>query len=923
MKIFPELPPVHILFCNRCHGTGWSGIARCPKCHGYGAGRFIRQQFFYWGEPFTRYHLTWRNARKWLNRFEILGGVVFGLGFLALFVWFMWPFVHQLDIFLSIHFWIHPHKPYVALVWLSLISWSYLLYRVIASQRHPELVEFNDYQKEDTIASVQPNEISETWKYVKTFSRKKKHDISLTFTNNARSVLADAFRVADSHNSTKVLPVHIFYALLSSIRIGNIFIRMGVPVKYLQAHLAKQFVVDGNAAVAPELSHDVEEILFHAYDLAYEARQEYTHVTELLVATVYQSESIQELLYDLKIDKDKLANVVEWLRIRERLTKQYKHFRKAAARRSKHGIDRAMTAVATPYLNSFSQDLTLAAKFGYLAPCVAREKEIEEIFRIIEAGRESVVLVGDSGVGKMSIIEGIAQKMVEEDVPKQLSDKRLVQLSVPTLLAGTTISGAGQRLINIMREVGQAKNIILVIKNISDLVSVSESKGQSGFDVAKTLAEYLGPGGFITLATTNSVGYNRFIANGELASVLSKVNIAEMQTNQAIQVLESKVGSIEYRHNVFFAYDAIATSVQLSERLLHDQRLPESAIGILTEAASYVKKHKGKNTLVNAEDVGAVVSEKTGVPTASITEDESSKLMRLEQSMHERIVGQNEAVSLVANALRRARANIRSKNRPIATFLFLGPTGVGKTELAKTIASVYFGGEQLMIRIDMSEYQTKSSLYRLIGQPGQQGTGLLTEAVHKQPFSLVLLDELEKADSDVLNVFLQVFDDGRLTDSVGRVIDFKNTIIIATSNAGTQYVQDEVAKGTELEKIRQQLVHAKLKQYYRPEFLNRFDGIILFKPLTRDEIKQIAGLMLKRVEADLGKQGVFLRVEDAALDALADVGFDPEFGARPMRRAIQDHIENKLAELVLQNSLNRRDTVVLGQGGEIHIEPGK
>ena len=392
--------------------------------------------------------------------------------------------------------------------------------------------------------------------------------------------------------------------------------------------------------------------------------------------------------------------------------------------------------------------------------------------------------------------------------------------------------------------------------------------------------------------------------------------------NQAIQVLEAKAGGLEYKHRIFFTYDALENAVQLAGKFLHDQRLPESAIAIATEAASFVKNKKGENTLVMGDDVAEIVSGKTGIPTTAISEEESKKLLRLEEEMHKRIIGQDEAVQLVASALRRARAEIRSEDRPIANFLFLGPTGVGKTELAKTIADVYFGSEDRMIRVDMSEYQDKSGIYRLIGQPGQQGTGILTEAVRQNPFSLILLDEMEKADPDVLNLFLQVFDDGRLTDSVGRVIDFTNTIIIATSNAGTEYVQEQIESGTPLETIRQDLIRVELKKYYRPEFLNRFDGIVLFRSLKREEIKQIAGLMLKSVQKDMEKKGMQLVVEAPALDALADAGYDPEFGARPMRRAIQDLVENKLAELLLAGKLQRRDRIVLGKGLEMRIEHG-
>jgi len=427
----------------------------------------------------------------------------------------------------------------------------------------------------------------------------------------------------------------------------------------------------------------------------------------------------------------------------------------------------------------------------------------------------------------------------------------------------------------------------------------------------------------LIFATATIDGYNRHIVNSQIGGSLSKVAIKEMDGDQSIQALESNIGMIEYKQNVFFSYDALSRSVKLASKLLRDQPLPGSALELLTEAASYVKNKKDNNIIVSAEDVAKIVSHKTGVPVTSISEDESSKLMRLEEEMHKRIIGQDEAVDIVANALRRARAEIRSTKKPIASFLFLGPTGVGKTELAKTIAEVYFGGENRMIRIDMSEFQDKTGIYRLIGQPGQKGTGLLTEAVRQQPFSLVLLDEMEKADPDILNLFLQVFDDGRLTDSIGRVIDFTNTIIISTSNAGTTYVQDRLNQGIKVETIRQELIRGELKKYYRPEFLNRFDGIVLFRALVREEIKQIADLMLKRVASDLETRGVELRVEDAALETLAGVGFDPEFGARPMRRAIQERVENQLADLVLSGKLKRRDIVVLGDNTEIRIESTK
>jgi len=731
--------------------------------------------------------------------------------------------------------------------------------------------------------------------------------------------------VADKSGMGSVTPEHLFYALLGSNRIANIFTRLTIPASSLQKSLATVLgvVVGANAnrdkATMPLVSVDFQQVLFSAYEEAYGAHQDYVSVTELLLSTIKQSQKIQEILYDLAVDKQKLLNVVEWARIREKLYRQYMKFSKAAAGRSKTGMDKAMTAVQTPFLNNFSEDLTILAQFGNLENCIAREKEIEEIFRIVEGGGQNVILTGDNGVGKTSIIEGLAQKMVEDDVPKRLNDKRLVRLSIPKLLAGTTPSGAVERLIGIMRDISRAGNVILFINNIHELTGVSAGGESGSLDVAGTLNEYLGSGRFLTFATTTPDEYSRHIVSSSLGNLFAKVEIKEMDENQAIQVLESKVGMVEYKQNVFFSYDAVAKSVQLAMRFLHESYLPGSAQGLMTEAASFARSKKGLNSFVTAEEVAAVVAQKTGVPVTTVSADESSKLMHLEDEMHKRVIGQVEAVDLVANALRRARAEIRSSKRPIANFLFLGPTGVGKTELAKTIAEVYFGGEDRMVRLDMSEYQDKSSIYRLIGTPGEKGSGMLTEAIRRNPFSLLLLDEMEKADKDILNLFLQVMDDGRLTDSVGRVVDFTNVILIATANAGTAYVQEQLRAGVASDTIKDKLLHGELKQYFRPEFLNRFDGIVLFKSLNREDIIQIAGLMLKRVSKDLEAKGIELKIEPEAMEFLADVGFDPEFGARPMRRALQEKVENQLAELLLSGKLKRRDTVVIGQGGEVRI----
>lgn len=900
----PEQFPILV-----CGDAGSTFSSKQNNCHGMQAARAVGDHVLYIDVPFTRYHIALRKARHTLKKIQLIAAVLF---FLIPFAVVLYYILLLPNTYISVAYWKSPTATILLPLSIAFLGLLYLWYRLLVQKTvQPEIEPFSSSEQDRPLMLHQ-------WEDITHVPHKKRVSIFNYFTEESQAVIEQAYMLAAKQKAPEITPVHLFHALLSEVQIGNIFVRLGIGTARLKT-LFENLTPTKTSPADPLIGNDVWQILFAAYDEAVVSKQPYVDLTELLLATVRQSTVLQEFLYDYDVEADTLANVVEWIRIREHLRHQYKKMRQVGATRNKYGLDRAMTAVATPYLNAFSQDLTMAANYGRLEHCVAREKEIDEIFRVVEGGRQSVLLVGDRGVGKMSIIYGIAQRMVAEDVPDRLKDKRLVQLSTSALVAGTTLSGAQERLLRMMREIRRAGNIMLVIENLQDLVSVG-GDGE-GLDVSETLAEELNKNAFLTFATTTTEGFNKHIINTQIGQVFSRIDVKEMDQNQAIRVLESKAGLIEYKQQVYFSYKAIAKAVEYAGRFIYDQQLPSSALGIITEAASYCKNTNGAKTLVMPEDVAVIISQKTGIPTTSISSDESEKLLKLEEAMHERLVGQDEAVVLVASALRRARADIRSGKRPIANFLFLGPTGVGKTELAKTIAEIYFGGEERMIRIDMSEYQDQSAIYRMIGQPGKQGTGILTEAVRQQPFSLVLLDEMEKADPNVLNLFLQVFDDGRLTDSVGRVIDFTNTIIIATSNAGTEYVQSQLQAGIELEQIRDSLIRTELKQYYRPEFLNRFDGIVLFRSLQREEIKEIAKRMLQRLGSRLEEErGVQIRIDAAALESLADVGFDPEFGARPMRRAIQDRVENGLAEFILSGRLNRRDTIVIGEGLELRVE---
>jgi ATP-dependent Clp protease ATP-binding subunit ClpA len=596
---------------------------------------------------------------------------------------------------------------------------------------------------------------------------------------------------------------------------------------------------------------------------------------------------------------------------------------RSAANKPQGAIDRGYVAAATPQLDRYSVDLTRRASANTLPYVVGRDHELQTIFRIMESGRRSVLLVGDSGVGKTYLLYALAERMAAEDVPDILQDKRLIALSASALVAGAGgIGQLEQRVQAIVQEIVRSENIILVIENIDQLVGVSSTGGQ-GLDAAQMIAQELQQHSFLAIATTDPSSFRQVLDRGSLMSAFEKVEVNEMSPEEALVAIQSRIGQLEQRHGIFYTLAAIDQAVTLSRRYLHEKPLPGSAMDVLEQAGVQAKKNRGSRSLVTAEDVASIVSEQGHVRASAVTGDEQTKLLNLETELHRRVIGQDEAVNAVANALRRARAELRDTKRPIANLLFLGPTGVGKTELAKTVAAVYFGSESAMIRLDMSEYQDIASIHRLIGAPpGYAGSsaGYLTEAVRQRPFSLVLLDELEKAHPDILNVFLQVMDDGRLTDGNGRTIDFTNVILIATSNAGTSHIQQRIRDGANISTIKNELMNQELGQYFKPEFLNRFDSIVVFSPLSPLQVTKIIGLLMDEITDRLGRKGITFRATPEAVAELALNGFDPLFGARPLRRAVQEHVDNALAQYMLQGKLGRRDTAILQPGGVIQVE---
>ncbi len=906
------------LICSECAGRGEINNKSCPQCRGLGLVAWFNNSLLYWSKKINAeevYHDRLKSIfNKVLNAILLLFGI---LGVLALF-WYLWSsgFFGTLNksLLASESYW-SKLTFFKEIFWLSLLTDLYLFYRLEREKELKERVQRRSYAGEKKITYPPLN-----WSEVARLDPKLKIDISRTFSAEALEAVKKSYLLAQKFKNSEIAPIHLLISLFSFSKINIIFARLGTDSKKLVEKLSRLLADLPITSGLVSWPTESKKYLFKAYEEAYNSRQEQVEVTELLIPLARDNDRIKEVFFDLEIDLDKIRNVVQWIRIRELLRRKWQRFRSAAKFKPKGAMDRAMTALATPFLDQFSTNLTELARLGYLAPCIDREKEFEEIFRIIEGGRESVILVGNPGVGKTTIVEGLTERMVEEDVPAILQDKRLVSLSIPKLISGVSAPEAQERLLIIIEEIIRAGNIVLFIDNLQELVGITAG-GEQSLDLSDVLAQALAKKYFFCLASALPQDYSKYIENFPLGNVFSKVEIKEVDLNGAIQILEAKSDSVEYQQNVYFSYDAISEIVHLADRYLHERYLPEKAISILEEAAVYARKARGAGTIVSREDVAFLISEKVGIPLTRITEKESDKLLRLEELIHERLIDQEEAVKAVASSLRRARAELREIKRPIANLLFLGPTGVGKTELAKTVAQVYFGNENNMIRLDMSEYQDKPSLYRLIGAPTE--TGLLTEAVRKNPYTLLLLDEIEKAHPDILNVFLQVMDDGRLTDSLGRTVDFTNVILIATSNAGTQFIQDQVRAGQPLLQIKQQLLMSELKPYFKPEFLNRFDEIIVFKPLEFAQVVLITKLMLKQVAQRLLEKGINFEASDQAITELAQAGFDPLFGARPLRRIVQEKVDNALADYLLRGQLGRRDIAILEPGGVIRIEKAK
>ncbi len=752
---------------------------------------------------------------------------------------------------------------------------------------------------------------------------------------------------------------------------------MGVNLKDARAEVEK-IIGRGTGFVAVEIPFTprAKRVLELSWDEARQLGHNYIGTEHLLLGLIRESEGVAaRVLENLGVDLNKIrSNVVKILGESKPQT---------VSSGASSSSTSSTTKAKTPSLDEFGTDLTLAASELRLDPVIGREKEIERVIQILaRRTKNNPVLLGEPGVGKTAVVEGLALRIVNSEVPDILDGKKVIQLDMGLLIAGTKYRGEfEERLKKIMDEIRQAGNIILVIDEMHTLIGAGAAEG--AIDAANILKPALSRGEIQVIGATTLDEYRKHIEKDTaLERRFQSVLIEEPSIDDSIEIIRGIKPKYEEHHRLIISDEAIVSSVKLSSKYITDRFLPDKAIDVLDEACSKVRlkvsslspegkeldkelrciikekeeairnqefekasqlrddeanmkekirevsekwrnEHDANKPVVTEENVAEVIGMMTGVPVTKLTESESDRLLNLEKVLHERVIGQNDAIVAISKAIRRARVGLKSPNRPIGSFIFCGPTGVGKTELAKALSEAVFGSEDNMVRVDMSEFMEKHSTSKLIGSPpgyvGYDDGGSLTETIRKKPYSVILFDEIEKAHPDVFNIMLQILDDGRLTDSKGRHVNFKNTIIIMTSNVGASmiatqsklgFVTADDEKKDKYEKLKD-TVNEEMKKAFRPEFINRIDDIIVFAHLSKEEIRQIVDLMMKDLFKRLDERGLTMEVTDDVKDFLATDGYNEAYGARPLRRLIQRKVEDTLAEEILSGKYHEGDTIVL------------
>ncbi len=812
------------------------------------------------------------------------------------------------------------------------------------------------------------------------------------YTAKAKKAIDIATRISKSLHHSYIGTEHILLGLLKEGTgvASQVLADNGVEYdKVLE--LIEELIAPGNAVAVLEdgLSPRAAHVLEVSKAEAARFHSEKIGTEHLLIAMIKETECVaSRLLNTLSVNVQKMY--VDTLIAMGEDVSQYKdEFQNGKPGKRKN-------AEGTPSLDQFSRDLTELARDGKLDPVVGREAEIDRVIQILSRrSKNNPCLIGEPGVGKTAIVEGIAERIMGGMIPDTVLGKRVVSLDLSGIVAGSKYRGEfEERIKKVLAEVAKAGNVLLFIDEIHTIIGAGGAEG--AIDASNILKPALARGEVQVIGATTIEEYRKYIEkDAALERRFQPVVVEEPTEEEAISILKGLRGQYESHHHVTITDEAVEAAVRLSARYINDRFLPDKAIDLMDEAAAKVRLHVGgdpreaaelrreiaesQETLeqalsggdleaareaqtkrqeleekleklnakakqggrrhhqtVGEDEIADVVSGWTKIPVKKLTEGEAARLKKLEATLHKRVIGQEEAVSAVAKAVRRGRVGLKDPKRPIGSFLFLGPTGVGKTEISKALAEAVFGQEQAMIRVDMSEYMEKHSVSKMIGSPpgyvGHEDGGQLSEKVRRNPYAVILFDEIEKAHPDVFNILLQVLDDGHITDSQGRKVDFKNTIIIMTSNAGAQAIVEPkklgFASGNDEKQNYERMkgsVMEEVRRIFKPEFLNRIDETIVFRALNKDDMKQIVGLMTKELAKRCETQlGITLVVRDAAKQYIVDKAYDPKYGARPLRRKIQDEIEDPLAEKLLGGSIRRGDEVIVTtKKNAIFLEPKK